>query len=73
MKKIKKCPFCGGVADLCSNYSNRDVFWVYVRCNVCSARGRAYASEEDPAEEDWEGKACEMAVDIWNNRTKADE
>lgn len=71
---IKPCPHCGGTACLNSNYSNKARrFFIYVKCDICSAQGKPYTSAEDPVGEDWDSVACRDAIGAWNMRTTADE
>ena len=66
---LKPCPFCGGQAWLVRTYSPRyDCFFVFGRCELCHAQGKAYTSSE--AEEDvfWSGEAPEKAARAWNMR-----
>ena len=71
---IKPCPHCGGIACLNYNYSNKARrFFVYVKCDICSAQGKPYTSVEDPAAQEWDSIACRDAINAWNMRTSADE
>ena len=73
MEELKKCPFCGGKACATANYSKRrNVYYVFIKCDVCGAQGKAYISEEDPAQNEWQSIACEDAQNAWNLRTGAD-
>lgn len=66
---IKKCPHCGGTARLKSNFSVvQSKYFIWVSCDVCGARSRAYKEREDPATNDWETESCKNAVDAWNLR-----
>lgn len=68
---IKKCPFCGGVACLSSNYSYKTrSYFVYVKCDICGGQGKTYRSEGDPAAESWANVACYDAINAWNMRTE---
>lgn len=67
--KIKKCPHCGGVGYLNSNYSNKyRSYFVFVKCDVCGAQAKTYSSQEEPAEVDWNNNACIEAINAWNMR-----
>lgn len=67
--KIKHCPHCAGVSYLHSNYSNKyRCFFVFVKCDICGAQGKAYKSAEAPSETDWESEACIDAIEAWNMR-----
>lgn len=70
----KPCPHCGGDAFLTANYSQRvRRYFVYVKCDICGAQGKAYTCVEDPAEQEWDNAACESAITAWNMRTYEDE
>ena len=67
--RIDRCPFCGGVAALTSNYSLKKRAWfVYVKCLVCASQGRTFYHEDDPELNDWNSEACDQAIDAWNLR-----
>ena len=71
---IKPCPHCGGTACLNSSYINKARrFFVYVKCDICSAQGKPYTCEEDPAVQEWNNIACMDAISAWNMRTNADK
>ena len=66
----KPCPHCGGDAFLTANYSQRvRRYFVYVKCDICGAQGKAYTSAEDPAEQEWNNEACYSAITAGNMRT----
>lgn len=70
MENIQYCPFCGGNAKLCSTYGNRQrLYFVFVKCDVCGAQGKTYASRTKPADDDWNTQPCEDAVKAWNMRS----
>ena len=52
MAELKKCPFCGGEAEVHQTYSI-DVYWC--KCNDCNAETEPANTEED-------------AVEAWNRR-----
>ena len=59
-----------GTATLNSNYSYKlHKFFVFVKCDICGATGKAYISEEQPASEDWNNQPCKDAVEAWNMRS----
>lgn len=67
--KIKQCPYCNGTADLYFNYSPKcRVFFVYVRCEICGSTGKAFKSQDEPADVEWKNDACESAIRAWNMR-----
>lgn len=66
---IRPCPFCNGDACLYANYANRYRKWlVYVKCDVCSAQGKAFSDREDPDLSGWNNAACDKAIRAWNMR-----
>lgn len=71
---LKKCPHCGGLAALNSNYSWRTKgYFVCVRCDICGSQGKSYFSDDAPAETDWSNIACRDAVNAWNMRYTEDK
>lgn len=67
---IKSCPHCGGAAWLNSNYSYKcRTYFVFVKCDICGAQGKAYNSKEEPAAADWDNQPCKDAIAAWNMRT----
>lgn len=66
---IKTCPHCGGTAYLNSTYSFKiRKYFVVVRCDICGAQGKAYASDNSPEEDNWDSVACNDAINAWNMR-----
>lgn len=66
---MKSCPFCGGHACLYANYSYKArSYFVFVKCEICGARGKTFISKEDPAEVGWNNEACNDAVEAWTMR-----
>lgn len=66
---MKRCPFCGGEADLYYSYSPKyRKYFVYVKCEICRSQGKTFASAENPADYDWNTDTCEKAVKAWNMR-----
>ena len=59
MKKIKDCPFCGGIGEL---RDEGDWRTIWVQCKQCDAEG-GYVDRHDGATEDG-------AIDKWNNRVE---
>lgn len=53
MEKLKKCPFCGGEAQMCAGSSKGEIAWVY--CEKCGAE----SGTRDTAEK---------AAEAWNRR-----
>ena len=72
MDELKRCPFCGGEAEM-SNSVDRFLgkFW-YAKCKKCCSRGPGvYESGRDlkPEEEYAAIKgAWEKAIEAWNRR-----
>lgn len=67
---IKPCPHCGGSACLTQSYSyKKRAYFVFVKCDICGAQGKTYASETEPAAESWDNQACRGAIAAWNLRT----
>ena len=67
--KIKTCPHCGGTACLNSNYSYKTrTYFVFVKCDICGAQGKAYNSPEEPAALEWNNQPCTDAINAWNMR-----
>lgn len=66
---LSKCPHCGGRATLTTrfNYKQRTYF-VYVKCDICGAQGKAFTCSEDPELSNWNNVPCDDAVQAWNMR-----
>lgn len=59
MIKLKKCPFCGGAAELYHGFCGENQS--YVICTVCHASTKpVYVSPEYASDE--------KAADVWNRR-----
>lgn len=72
--EIKRCPFCGGLADVKSRWwSTAKTYIVFVQCQVCSAQTKAFTSEDNPVQHDWETPEVELAIDTWNKRVRLDK
>ncbi len=72
MDELKKCPFCGGEAEMCNSMDKLlGKFW-YIRCKKCYSRGSGiYESGRnlEPEEEYAAIKgAWENAIEAWNKR-----
>lgn len=74
---IKNCPFCGGEANLFSEFkvngNNDDEYApngysVKCECEKCGAKGKEFISLENPADVKWENMACTDAIKAWNMR-----
>ena len=69
MMEIKKCPFCGGEANLYCNYSTRHRrYFVFVQCCVCHAQSGSRCSYDHPKHDGWENDVCYEVIASWNNR-----
>lgn len=69
-EQLKRCPHCGGSAYLHANYSYKTRgYFVFVKCDVCGATGKAYTSPDNPAASDWANQTCDDAAAAWNLRT----
>lgn len=68
---LKKCPFCGGNADIW-RMSGRYGYFMQVKCSVCDASSRTfYDGKEDKGEDDytkWDTVAAQRAIEAWNRR-----
>lgn len=63
MTEIKKCPFCGGEANLHSNYSQKaDCYYIFVQCSNCFCKSLSVKSEHPVS------KIGQQAVEAWNRR-----
>ena len=73
-RRIKPCPFCGGIATV-KNIKDGTPFYDYcgdnisVMCTDCFGEGNSYKSIEY-AEEGSEKKAIKQAIKVWNRRVK---
>ena len=62
MEELKKCPFCGGKAELITNRSDlTSNAWSKVRCKSCYAETKKYYIAHEYSSDD-------LAVDAWNRR-----
>jgi len=62
-KELKPCPFCGGKAELITNYINHKKTFFYVLCIECNAAAKEYS---DNVVFNKAGK--EQAIAAWNKR-----
>lgn len=69
MSKLKRCPFCGGEAELYSFYSKRSRF-IKAQCSLCGSGSRIYSCDNTDfdSEDFWEQYAAQQAVEAWNRR-----
>lgn len=72
MEKVKKCPFCGGTADLMfSGVQGASVWHGYIicKCNSCGCSGKGQFYHGEPIEIDlYDTVGGERAIDAWNRR-----
>ena len=71
IKRLKKCPFCGGRAYLEKSHrafiDGKTTKVAFVRCTVCNARsGRVKISDYGCSSKSQE--ACDVVADAWNRR-----
>ena len=66
MEELKKCPFCGGEADIYRGYGKYG-FFVVAECVLCGARTKCFSSGKD---HEYEENAMKNAIFAWNKRTK---
>ena len=68
MTPLKKCPFCGGDADIWTQNGKYGRF-VYCACSVCDARTRTFGLGKTDSDEDFEtSTAVIRAYEAWNRR-----
>ena len=70
--KLKPCPFCGSDATVHANHNFKDDIWfVYVQCEMCGARGKTRANRNyfNPDDDGfWESNSVYSVVRAWNKR-----
>lgn len=73
---LKKCPFCGGEAEMCSGSDRYGKSW-YIRCKNCYSRGSEYYESLNALAENEEfsaiQKAWRNAIKAWNRRVNDDD
>lgn len=64
--KLEKCPFCNGLAEYKEIGSTHDVYWLFVQCTECDARGKSfgYGYMNNAGYE----RAKVQAAEVWNRR-----
>ena len=75
-KMIKMCPHCGGKPGLYCDISKKykkPVYFTYVQCDICGARGKTTSSQKNPEQYDWDTAACNTALEAWNMRVSVSE
>ena len=67
--ELKKCPFCGGPADLAQEYINdSDQYLIFVECKLCGVRGKAVSSWASSKDYAWMTEPVDLAREFWNTR-----
>lgn len=67
LKELKPCPFCGDEANMWCR-GTRHGYMIIVKCDLCGAQTKAFWSDTDAADDDWNNQACKMAAKAWNRR-----
>lgn len=67
VKRMKICPFCGGTPVLGYNRT-RTGYFVFVKCESCSAQSGVKLSRSDPEDDNWENAQCDTVIVSWNRR-----
>lgn len=69
---LKPCPFCGGAADLVTNWSDRaKARFYWVECDTCGGRGATKSEAEwNPQTPCFDGLIALKAARAWNRRTE---
>lgn len=71
MPEIKKCPFCGGPAEIRKTFNERhQYYYTQVRCTLCYGSGPSARTSYDPNMTDQEDPALLRAIGRWNRRTE---
>ena len=72
--ELKKCPFCGGEAEMIQYYNwDADTWFVVCKCAVCNAQAKTAScgrGKPAPSDVDWDCPAVERATIRWNHRYK---
>lgn len=67
MEELRRCPFCGGEADIWENFG-RNGYFTFCECSTCSARSKSFSLGRD-LPEDWGNTiAARRATFAWNRR-----
>ena len=66
MVELKKCPHCGGDAEMVTRYSQRnESYYMFVKCKDCGAQSKSFRSPDD--QEEFSHGAVNAAAN-WNLR-----
>lgn len=66
--ELKKCPFCGGTADVWKRPGKYGTM-VFVKCDICEAQTRVKTAKAvEDEDEFWEQTAVQQVFDLWNRR-----
>lgn len=76
MSSLKKCPFCGGEAQIwmrrVSPYKPDGI--IFVKCDLCGGTGKAVFYKNGYADEDWDSTHyAKSAIRAWNSRAEEDD
>lgn len=68
--RLKPCPFCGDENVQFHNgfFKDKNVYFVFVKCNICHARSGYTYSKDDPALTNYTNPASRRCLNDWNNR-----
>ena len=74
MEELRRCPFCGGEAEICSAFTDKFLGkYGYVRCKTCYSRGSGIYESRKELEPNQEYEAIkeawDKAIKSWNRRT----
>ncbi|MBO6266798.1 MAG: Lar family restriction alleviation protein [Synergistaceae bacterium] len=72
MGELKRCPFCGGEADVYSRGGRYGVM-VYVKCERCDAQTRVKSAKGSSKDKGfWDQLAVHELENLWNMRVDKD-
>ena len=72
MEELKKCPFCGGEANI-KTKNKREVGWtIWCECNHCHAKAPGYCPSMQNADKALNSiEVCKTnAIEAWNRRVE---
>lgn len=68
-ENIMPCPHCGCFAHLIAECSCSGEWRVFVRCDICGARGKSFLCRNgEPSNDNPEDDASDRAIKAWNMR-----